>query len=365
MEHIGIDVHKRECQVCILTESGEVVERRIRTEQGRMQELLGHRGRAKILMEASTESEWVARCLEQMGHEVVVADPNFAAMYATRSRRVKTDKRDARTLAEACKLGAYRPSYRVTDARRHIRAQLAVRDALVKSRARCIILCGSLIRAAGLRVASGGPHTFVERVERVQMPGELKAQVAPLLAVMLHLNEQIAFLDGVLERLSQQDEQVSCLCTVPGVGAVVASSFVCAVDKAGRFEGAHQVAAYLGLVPSENSSGEKQRRGRITKAGNPRVRWLLVQSAQCILRMKNPDTAHLREWAEQITARRGRKIAVVALARRLAGILFAMMRDGAEYKPPKQQASSQESQSEPPQAGAPTEAQTPSLEAAA
>ena len=185
MEHIGIDVHKRECQVCILTESGEVLERRIRTERGRMEELLGRRERAKILLEASTESEWVARCLEQMGHEVVVADPNFAAMYATRSRRVKTDKRDARTLAEACKLGAYRPSYRVTDARRHIRAQLAVRDSLVKSRARHIILCGALIRAAGLRVGSGGPHTFVQRVERVQMPGELKAQVAPLLAVML------------------------------------------------------------------------------------------------------------------------------------------------------------------------------------
>jgi transposase len=168
---------------------------------------------------------------------------------------------------------------------------------------------------------------------------------------MLHLNEQIAFLDGVLERLSEQDEQVSCLCTVPGVGAVVASSFVCAVDEAGRFEGAHQVAAYLGLVPSEMSSGEKQRKGRITKAGNSRVRWLLVQSAHCILRLKNPDTAHLRAWAEQIAARRGRKIAVVALARRLAGILFAMMRDGARYQPPKPQPS-QESPEEPPQVAA-------------
>lgn len=354
MEHIGIDVHKRECQVCILRQNGEVLERRIRTERGRLEELLGKRERAKILLEASTESEWVARCLEQMGHEVVVADPNFAAMYATRSRKVKTDKRDARTLAEACQLGAYRPSYRVTDARRHIRAQLVVRDSLVKSRARSIILCGALIRAAGLRVASGGPHTFVQRVQRVSMPGEVKAQVAPLLAVMVHLNEQIEFLDGVLERLSQQDEQVSCLCTVPGVGAVVASSFVCAVDEAGRFEAAHQVAAYLGLVPSENSSGEKQRKGRITKAGNPRMRWLLVQSAQCILRVKNPDTAHLREWAEQIAARRGRKIAVVALARRLAGILFAMMRDGAKYKPPQRA-----------QAAASAEVPPPSMEAAA
>jgi len=272
MEHIGIDVHKRECQVCILTESGELIERRIRTERGRLKEVLGSRPKAKVLLEASTESEWVARYLEELGHEVVVADPNFAAMYATRSRRVKTDKRDARTLAEACKLGAYRASYRVTDARRHIRAQLAVREALVRSRARAIILAGALIRAAGLRVGTGGPHTFLQRVEKVELPGALKAQVAPLLAAMRTLNEQIAFLDGVLERLAQQDEQVSCLCTVPGVGAVVASAFVCVVDEAGRFDGPHQVEAYLGLVPSESSSGEKQRKGHITKAGNTRVR---------------------------------------------------------------------------------------------
>jgi hypothetical protein len=98
MEFIGIDVHKRESQVCVLGEGGEVVlEQRLATQRGRLAELLGKRPKARILLEASTESEWVARCLEELGHEVVVADPNFASMYATRSRRVKTDKRDART----------------------------------------------------------------------------------------------------------------------------------------------------------------------------------------------------------------------------------------------------------------------------
>jgi len=94
VEFIGIAVHKRESQVCILAAGGEVVlEQRIRTERERFAELLGRRPKARILMEASTESEWVARCLEQLGHEVVVADPNFSPMYATRSRKVKTDKR--------------------------------------------------------------------------------------------------------------------------------------------------------------------------------------------------------------------------------------------------------------------------------
>ena len=105
MDHIGIDVHKKDSQICILTEEGELIERRVRTEAERFAEVLGHRPRARILIESATESEWVARGLEGLGHEVIVADPNFAPMYAQRSRKVKTDRRDARALAEACVLG--------------------------------------------------------------------------------------------------------------------------------------------------------------------------------------------------------------------------------------------------------------------
>ena len=90
MEHIGIDVHKAQSQICILAEGGELIERRIQTERERFAAVLGNRDRARILIEASTESEWVAQCLEELGHEVVVADPNFMPMYATRSKRVKT-----------------------------------------------------------------------------------------------------------------------------------------------------------------------------------------------------------------------------------------------------------------------------------
>ncbi len=130
MRHIGIDVHKTQSQVCIFNERGERVEQRILTDRVRFGEVLGGSPRARILIEASTESEWVARCLEELGHEVIVADPNFAPMYATRSRRVKTDRRDARALAEACQLGAYRPAHRTSDAQRLVRADLAVREAL-------------------------------------------------------------------------------------------------------------------------------------------------------------------------------------------------------------------------------------------
>ncbi len=145
MDHIGIDVHKRESQICILGEGGTILEQRIRSEPERFAAVLGARPRARILIEASTDSEWVARCLEALGHEVIVADPNFAPMYATRTRKVKTDRRDARALAEACLLGAYRPAHRLSDPQRHVRGRLLVRDAVVRTRTRYI----SLIRGDG------------------------------------------------------------------------------------------------------------------------------------------------------------------------------------------------------------------------
>jgi len=129
-------------------------------------------------------------------------DPNFAPMYATRSRKVKTDKRDARTLAKACKLGAYRPAHRTSDARRHLTARLAVREALVRTRAKYISLARALVRREGVPIGTGEAEHFAKRVNAAKLPGHLMAEVAPLLVVMQHLNAQIAFLDGWLERVA-------------------------------------------------------------------------------------------------------------------------------------------------------------------
>jgi len=333
VEHIGIDVHKRQSQLYIVTEKGEVIEKRILTERGRFSEVLGGRPQAKILLEASTESEWVARCLEELGHEVVVADPNFAPMYGMRSRRVKTDKRDAQALADACMTGTYRKAHRTSEIRRQLKAELAVREALVRQRAKHIALVGALVRQQGLRIATGSADAFLTRLEKIGLTERMRSVVAPLVAVMRKLNEQIQLLDAELEKLASEDEQVARLCTMPGVGPVTAAALVAAIDDAKRFAGPHQVEAYLGLVPSEMSSGEKRRKGHITKAGNPRMRSLLVGVAFSMMRLRKATTATLWEWAMRIEVRRGRKVAAVALARKLAGILYAMMRDGTTFKP--------------------------------
>jgi len=336
MEHIGIDVHKNQSQICILTPEGELIEKTIRTERGRFAAFLGDRAPSRVVIEAATESEWVARCVESLGHEVIVADPNFAPMYARRSRKVKTDRRDARALAEACRLGAYRSAHRASDEQRHVRGHLAVREALVRTRTKFICVVRSLLRREGLRVRSGGATTFVERLAELELPEHLRLEIAPLLELMSSLNPQIKQAGKGIREIVRQDPVVQRLCTVPGVGPVTATSFVATVDGFERFRGAHQVEAYLGLVPRELSSGEKQRRGRITKTGNGRTRSLLVEAAWTVMRSKDPRVASLRAWADRLAARRGRRVAVVALARKLAGILYAMMRDGTEFKAQRQ-----------------------------
>src|SRR6266508_73449 len=152
---------------------------------------------------------------------------------------------------------------------------------------------------------------------------------------MRQVNQQLAYSDERIAALTQTDERVRRL---QSVGPVTATAFVATLDDTQSFRRAHEVEAYLGLVPRELSSGETQRRGRITKAGSGRVRWLLIQAAVSMLRLHDARTAALRDWAGRIAARRGKGIAVVALARRLAGILFALLRDGTVYEPGPRQA---------------------------
>jgi transposase len=295
--------------------------------------LFGERPRARILLEAATESEWVARHLESLGHEVVVADPNFAPMYASRSRKVKTDKRDARALCDACHLGAFRPAHRSSDESRLLRKHLRVREALVQTRSRMISLCRSLLRQEGIRVPSGGAATFAKRVRALELTSELRDAVEPLLKTHEDVCAQIELVDQKVERAVKDDERVQRLTTVPSVGPVTAATFIAIVDDVGRFESSHKLQSYMGLVPREYSSGEKQQRGHITKAGNSRMRSLLVECAWGILRRRNPNSEPLAQWATRIAERRGKRIAAVALARKLAGILFAMTKHARSFDP--------------------------------
>jgi transposase len=328
MDFVGIDLHKTSSQICTLSEGGELTERRIKTTRASFDEVFAGRTPARIPVEASTESEWVACHLEALGHEVIVADPNFAPMYATRDKKIKTDKRDARALCEACRLGAYRHAHRTSERQRKIRAQLLVRSTLVRTRSKYITLIGSLARREGCRIATGGSNNFGARVEAAGLPAHVMQVIVPLLESLKMLNRQIAEAGAVLEEIVREDEVVRRLCTAPGVGPVTATTFVATIDDATRFDAAKQVRSHLGLAPREYSSGEQQRKGRISKAGGSRARTLPVEAAWALLRWRNEKNQALR-----IAARRGKARACVALARKLAGILYAMWRDGTEFDP--------------------------------
>jgi transposase len=204
---------------------------------------------------------------------------------------------------------------------------------LVRTRAGVITLVQAVLSREGIRVPTGSSECFSARLEKLELTEHLGSKISPLLALVGPLNEQIERLDERLGELAVKDKRVARLQTVPQIGPVTAVSFVATLDEVGRFRGAHQVEAYLGLVPREWSSSEVQRRGRITKAGNSRMRWLLVEAAWRV--EKRPETVALREWADRIARRRGMRVAVVALARKLGGILYAMWRDGSAYDPAK------------------------------
>lgn len=335
MEYGAIDLHKQHSQIRIVDQEGRVVEEaRVRTSRAAWAQVFGQRERQRIVVESSTESEWVAQDLEGLGHEVVVVDPNYLPMYGSRSRRVKTDRRDVAALAEANRTGTFRAAHRVSAAAAARRQALRIRRRLVATRSGHISLLRALLRQHGLRLASGSAGTVLRRLDGLAVPAGLAARLAPLRQAIEQTTALITAADQALHDTAVADPVAQRLMSVPGVGPVVALTFQATLDTPARFGGdARRASAYLGVVPSEASSGERQRKGRITKAGPPEMRALLVQAAWTVWRSKSPAGAPLRAWAQHLAARRGRKVAVVALARRLSRILFAVWRDDVEYAP--------------------------------
>ncbi len=178
-----------------------------------------------------------------------------------------------------------------------MRAELAVRDALVRTRTRYVALAKALVRRDGLRAPTSASAWVPTRIAELDLSPALPTELAPRIAVF-----------------ATEDPVATRLTAAPGVGPVTASAFVTTIDDITRFRTAHELEAYLGVIPSERTSGVQRQLGHITTSGSGRMRWLLVDAA----------------WTVQIAQGRGKRIGVVALARRLPGILYAMWRDDAQ-----------------------------------
>ena len=331
MTYGAIDLHTRYSQIRIIDGDGRVVrEQKVRTTAEQLIAAWAGYGPLRILVESSTESDWVAQALEAAGHTVIVADPNYAPMYGEVRRKVKTDRRDAAALAEANRRGWYRAVHRVSTPQRARRQVLRSRRHLVQLRSGTISLIRTLLRQDGYRLPRCSAPAVADRLAALAVPSALRATLAPLTRVLRQVSEEIATLDRTLAVVATTDPIVRRLMTAPGIGPIVALTFRAFVDEVSRFRSAGQVSAALGLVPREDSSAERRHRGHITKAGPRELRSLLVQAAWvCWRRAKASGT--LRAWTEHLAARRGRRIAVVALARRLSRILYALWRDETEF----------------------------------
>lgn len=328
MVYGAIDLHMRHSQIRIVGEDGTVLsDRSVVTTRERLVSVFSGLGPMRILVEASTESEWVAQALEDAGHDVVVADPNYAPMYGALRRRVKTDRRDTAALAEANRRGWYRPVHRVSRAQRTMRQQLGVRRQLVRMRTGLIAHLRAVLRQAGLRLPRGSSAAIDARIARVDVPAAVQPVVAPLLEALRALTPLIAAQDRQLAHLAAADPVVQRLQSVPGVGPIVALTFRATLDDVARFPSAGHASSCVGLVPREDSSAERRQRGHITKLGSREARCMLIQAAWSCWRSRTVRSTRLRLWADALSARRGKRVAVVGLARRLSRILFAIWRD--------------------------------------
>jgi len=332
MEYGAIDLHRRHSLIRIVTEDGGVVlDRTITTNRDGFHRTFEGRASMRVLVESGTESEWVAQVIEACGHEVIVADPNYALMYGSRQRAIKTDRRDVAALGNACRLGIYRRAHRVSGAQRAERRRLRLRAQLIRVRTQAINLLRAQLRQEGYRLPSGASETVVPRLQTLRVAAELAADLAPLRTLLEALAPLIRTADREATRRAAADPIVRRLMTAPSVGPIVGLTYRAVLDDVGRFRDASAVTAFLGLVPRENSSGARRCRGAITKMGPSPVRVALIQAAWGIWRQRRGRAA-LHAWVERLAARRGRRIAVVALARRLARILYALWRDDCDYQ---------------------------------
>jgi transposase len=330
MEYCGIDLHAEYSQICILDEDGEVMETsRVRTSQKGLERFFC-RDRMRVAMEAGGTSPWASRLLESLGHEVVVCSPRRVRLIAEST--LKNDKVDAEVLARLVRLdpGFLKPIRHRSEEAQLLRGNLKVRSAMVEARTKWINTVRGLLRSFGYKVSGKAAHTFAERVDRMGLPGELRAVIEPLLQQLDLLTGEIDRRNEHLEEMVKDLPEVEHLREIPGVGPVVATYFVLTIDDPDRFKNSRDVAAFFGLRPSMRESASVTRFGRITKEGDPEMRRLLVQAAHACLLTK--ADSELKRWALALAERRGKGKAVVALARKLAVLMHRLWITGEVYQ---------------------------------
>lgn len=331
---VGLDLGDRYSRYCLLNQEGEVIEEgRIQSTEAAFRRHFEDEPRQRIALECGTHSPWVSRLLKTLGHQVIVA--NARKIPAITTSESKNDRNDAELLA---RFAAHDPKLLSPVRHRSLERQqdlnlIQARSTLVRARTMIVNALRGLVKSAGGRLPACSTESLPVRV-RASIPPALTIVALPLLEQIALLNRQIDSMDEQIEKLAVRYPEIRVLRTVPGVGPVVAAAYVLTLDRPDA-AGNRSAGAFLGLRPKQSQSGESDPQRRISKTGDRYLRSLLVQSAQYILGRFGPDSA-LRRWGLKLAAgggKRGKKRAIVAVARKLAVLLHSMWCSGQHFQP--------------------------------
>jgi transposase len=330
----GLDVSVKETSVCIVDDAGKIVrEAKVASEpEALLQVLTKSNYRFKrIGLEAGPLSQWLFSALAEAGLPVICVETRH--MRAVLKARInKTDRNDARGIAQMMRVGLYRPVHVKTLRSQKLRMLLTHRK-LLQSKAIAIENdLRATLRNFGLKVGMIGRVKFEARIkELVENLPDLAILVEPLLVVRRVLREQLGILHCRVLAVVRDDEVCRRLMTIPGVGPVVALTYRVTVDVPARFRNSKSVGAVFGLTPAKDQSGERDRSGAISRCGDEMMRVMLYEAAQSML-VRSAKWSWLKAWAMKIAKHRGMKKAIVALARRLAVIMHRVWVDGTEFR---------------------------------
>lgn len=331
MQHLAIDLGSRESQVCIRSPTGDILsERRVQTRK--LPAFLARQPHSRVIVETSAEAFLIADAASEHGHEVRVIPATLVKTLGVGARRMKNDQRDARKLSEVSTRIDLPSVHIPSEASRARKAMCNSRKNLLEARTKLVNYVRGQLRLQALTVRGRVSNRFPSNVRRalLEQADGLPLHVDRVLQTLEALNAQIDALDDELLAVAEQDPVCRRLMTVPGVGPVIAVRFVAVVDQPERFASSHLLMSYLGLTPGENSSASRVQRISITKAGAADLRAALVQGAWSMLRHKPNEPMVI--WARKLAERRNRFIAVTALARKLAGVLWAIWTHGTTYQ---------------------------------
>ena len=337
---IGIDLGDRRSSYCVLDAAGVTLdEGTVRTERRVFSRKFTDGAGSRAVIEASCQSAWIARTLEESGFEVIVANPRNVHLISKSDR--KTDRNDARLLARLGRVdpGLLSPVTHRSERNAAARALLRARTGLIDVRTKLINTIRSEVKVLGGRLPACSTRIFHERV-RAALPESLESALGPVLDALAGLQAHIESYDKEVERMCGEDyPETHTLRQVNGVGPLVALTYVVTLDDPRKFKKSRTVGAYLGLTPRSFQSGSRDPQLRISKRGDRSLRNLLVSAATCILRSNSPDTDLKRHG--QMVARGGghrdRAKARVAVARKLAILLHQLWLTGEVYEPRRSQ----------------------------